>query len=146
MLCWNLRKYKMQSSLYNRPERSRGKKRYTFTLSLTSALDGGGWLRPRPGHFTPGKNTWNPTYRGLGGPHVGWDGCGNPRLPPVFDPRTVLPVASHESSVNNSGHKTAKRTKWYDSNIRCHRRMERPRSADGDGLQVWRVAANILLK
>jgi hypothetical protein len=30
--------------------------------------------------------------------------------------------------------------------IRCHHRMARPRSADGDGLQIWRVAANILLK
>ena len=25
------------------------------TLSLTSALDGGGWSTPRPGRFTPGK-------------------------------------------------------------------------------------------
>ena len=25
------------------------------TLSLNSTLDGGGWLTPRPGHFTPGK-------------------------------------------------------------------------------------------
>jgi hypothetical protein len=26
------------------------------TLSLTSALDEGGWLTPRPGRFTPGKD------------------------------------------------------------------------------------------
>jgi hypothetical protein len=30
--------------------------RYSSTLSLTSALDGGGWSRPRPGRFTPGKD------------------------------------------------------------------------------------------
>jgi hypothetical protein len=32
-----------------------GKQRYSFTLSLTSALDGGGWSSPRPGRFTPGN-------------------------------------------------------------------------------------------
>ena len=30
-------------------------KRYKQTLSLTSALDRGGWLTPRPGRFTSGK-------------------------------------------------------------------------------------------
>ena len=29
---------------------------YSSTLSLTSALDGGGWSTPRPGRFTPGKD------------------------------------------------------------------------------------------
>ena len=29
---------------------------YNSTLSLTSALDGGGWSTPRPGRFTPGKD------------------------------------------------------------------------------------------
>jgi len=28
---------------------------YSYTLSLTSALDGGGWSTPCPGRFTPGK-------------------------------------------------------------------------------------------
>jgi hypothetical protein len=32
-----------------------GKYRYTFTLFLTSALDGGEWSTPRPGRFNPGK-------------------------------------------------------------------------------------------
>ena len=30
--------------------------RYSPVLSLTSALDGGGWSMPRSGHFTPGKD------------------------------------------------------------------------------------------
>ena len=30
--------------------------RYSSTLSLTSALDGGGWSTPGPGSFTPGKD------------------------------------------------------------------------------------------
>jgi hypothetical protein len=34
-----------------------GENRYSSTLSLTSALDGSGWLTPRPGRFTPGKRS-----------------------------------------------------------------------------------------
>ena len=30
-------------------------KKYSSTVSVTSALDGGGWSTPRPGRFTPGK-------------------------------------------------------------------------------------------
>ena len=37
-------------------ESSEGEERYSSTLSLTSALDGGGWSTPRPGRFTPGKD------------------------------------------------------------------------------------------
>jgi len=34
-----------------------GEKKYSSrpTLSLTSAIDWGGWLTPLPGRFTPGK-------------------------------------------------------------------------------------------
>jgi hypothetical protein len=46
------------------PEREQ---RYRFTLSLTSALDGSGWSTPRPGRFTPRKETRYPFYRRLGG-------------------------------------------------------------------------------
>ena len=31
--------------------------RYSYTLSLTSALNGSGWSTPRSGRFTPGKET-----------------------------------------------------------------------------------------
>jgi hypothetical protein len=41
---------------------------HSSTISLTSALDGGGWLAPRPGRFTPGKETLYTLYRRLGGP------------------------------------------------------------------------------
>ena len=40
---------------------------YSSTLSLTSALDGGGWSSPRPDGFTPGKKNRYPLYRRLGG-------------------------------------------------------------------------------
>ena len=51
------------------------------SVSLTSALDGGWWLTPRPGRFTPGKGTGYPLYRGLDEPQgrSGLDGCGKSR-------------------------------------------------------------------
>jgi hypothetical protein len=48
--------------------------RYTSTLSLTLALDGGGWLKPRPARYTPGKETRYLLYRRLSEPQgrSGW--------------------------------------------------------------------------
>jgi hypothetical protein len=37
--------------------RGGGEWRYSSNLSLSSALDGGGWLTPIPGRFIPGKET-----------------------------------------------------------------------------------------
>jgi hypothetical protein len=37
-----------------------GKWRYSSTLSLTSALVKGGWLKPRPDRVIPGKENWDP--------------------------------------------------------------------------------------
>ena len=45
-----------------------GKYRYSSIISLASALDGSGWLTPRPGRFTFGKETRYPSYGKLGGP------------------------------------------------------------------------------
>jgi hypothetical protein len=42
--------------------------RYSSTLFVTSALDGGGWPTIRPGPFTPRKERWYAFYRRLGGP------------------------------------------------------------------------------
>ena len=68
--------------------------RYSSTLSLTSALDGGLWLTPRPSRFTPGKETRYPFCMRLGGPQ-GRSGRVRKISPPLgFDPRTVQPVAS----------------------------------------------------
>ena len=60
---------------------------YSLTLSLTLALNGGGWLMPRPICFTS-RMTQYPLYRRL-------DGCGKFLPPTDFDPRTLQPVASH---------------------------------------------------
>jgi hypothetical protein len=68
--------------------------RYSSTLSLTSALDGGGWSTPRPGCFTPGKETRYSLYRRLDGPQGRSELVRKILLPPGFDPLTVYPVAS----------------------------------------------------
>jgi len=44
-----------------------GEQRHSCTLSLTLTLDGGGWSMPRPGRFTPGKETRYPLCRWLDG-------------------------------------------------------------------------------
>ena len=66
---------------------------YSSTLSLTLALDKGGWSGLRPGRFTPGK-TWYPLYRRLGGPQGQSGPVRKISPPPGFDPRTVQPVVS----------------------------------------------------
>jgi len=67
---------------------------YSSTLSLTSALDGGGWSTSRPGRLTPGKKPGIHCIRGWVGPRAGLDGCRLSRPPPEFDSRTVQPVAN----------------------------------------------------
>jgi len=63
---------------------------YSYTLSLASALDGDGWLTPRPGRFTSGPYC----TRGWVGPTAGLGGCGKSHPPPGFVPRTVQSVAN----------------------------------------------------
>ena len=50
-------------------EGQNGEQSNSYTLPLTSAPNGGGWLRPRSDRFTPGKEFRYPLYRRLGGPH-----------------------------------------------------------------------------
>ena len=52
-------------------EGSEGEQKYSFTTSLTSALGAGEWLTPRPGHFTPRKQTLYPLYTRTNGPQSG---------------------------------------------------------------------------
>jgi hypothetical protein len=57
---------RLPKTAHESPERE---KRYSSTtLSLTLALDEGGWSTQRPGRFTPGKETRYPLYRRMGGP------------------------------------------------------------------------------
>ena len=80
-----------QSSHWNRSRRPRRGVAYSSTLSLTSALDGGGWSTPRPATLPPGKPSC-PLYGWL---RVPQGRCGHVRKissPPGFNPRTVQPV------------------------------------------------------
>jgi hypothetical protein len=77
-----------------RPEGAEGEWRYTSTLLLTSDLDGGGWIAPRPDRFIPGKETQYPFYKRLGKPQDRFRRVRKISPPPGFDPLTVKPVAS----------------------------------------------------
>ena len=84
----------VESSLYNLPWRLRGEYRYSSILSLTSATDGGCFLKP----LHPGKDTRYPFYSKLGG-RQGRSGRVRKISPPPphtpgFDLRAVQPVAS----------------------------------------------------
>ena len=75
-----------------------------WLYSLSSALDGGEWLTPRPGRFTPGKETRYPLYRRLGGPQSLSGRVRKFSLVPGFDPRTVQPVTSRYTDWATSAH------------------------------------------
>jgi len=63
------------------------------SVSLTSALDRGGWSTQRPGRFTPRKETRNPlqdTGWASGSVHTGAGSL----PPPGFDPLTIRPVVT----------------------------------------------------
>ena len=51
--------------------------RYSSTLSLTSALDGDGWSRPRPGRFTTGKDPVSIVQEAGQAPRPSWTGAEN---------------------------------------------------------------------
>jgi hypothetical protein len=73
-----------------------GEKKYSSrtTPSLTSAIDGAGWLTPRPGRFTPGKEIRYPFYGSFCGPRVRSGRVGKILSSLGFEPRTVQRVAS----------------------------------------------------
>ena len=77
--------------------------RYSYTLSLTSELIGGGWSTSRPSPTSPGESPGTvpnvpvryPMYSSLFGPHGRSWQARKISLRVVFDPRTAQPVASH---------------------------------------------------
>ena len=68
---------------------------HSFILSLTSALDGSGWLTPRPGCFSPGKEIPYALNRRLGETQGLSERVRQIPLPTRFDPRTIQPLAGH---------------------------------------------------
>jgi hypothetical protein len=73
-------------------ERTEGEHRYSCTLSLTSALEGG-WSRPRAGSFIPRTEPVLFVER-LGGPQGQSGRVSKIWLPPDFETRSVQPGAS----------------------------------------------------
>ena len=84
-------------------------KRYSSILSLTSALDGGGWSTPTPGRFTPGKQTRYPLYRKLSGPQGRSGRVRKNSPPPGFEPPTFQPVENALSRPPKAG--------WYQGTV-----------------------------
>ena len=69
---------------------------YSYTLSLTSALDGGGWSMPCSSRFTPANDQVHTIQEAGWTTGLVWMGSEN--LPPLgFDTRTVQPVASRHT-------------------------------------------------
>jgi hypothetical protein len=94
--CYNSEREKYKGKVHPRTghESPEGKQKYTSALSLTSALDVGGWSMPRSGRFTRDKETRHPLYRRLGGPKGRSGRVWKISPPPGFDPRTVQPGVS----------------------------------------------------
>ena len=71
-----------------------GEQRYGTTLSLTSALNGGGCQRHARGAFSAIKRPSTHCYSRLGGPPFRSERVRKTSPPPGLDPRTVQPIAS----------------------------------------------------
>jgi hypothetical protein len=84
-------KVKVKFGLEEATKAHRGSRGTVLLFFLTSALDRGGWLTPRPGRFIPEKEIRCPLYRRLGEPQGRSGRLRKISPPPVFDPRTVLP-------------------------------------------------------
>ena len=67
---------------------------YSSTLSLTAALDGGGWLAPRLRPLDLRERDPVPLYRRFGGPQGRSGRVRKISPPPGFVSRTVRSVAS----------------------------------------------------
>jgi hypothetical protein len=87
-----------------RQERSALITNYSYTFSLTSALDGGGCSMPRHGRLTLGKGTWHLLYRRLIGSQEGSGLVRNISPLLKFDPRILQPVASSYTNYAGLAH------------------------------------------
>ena len=78
-------------------EDPQGEQRYSSTLFLTSALEGGEGSASRPGRTLPPGKTRYPFYRRLGGPQGRSGQVRKISPPPGFDPRIIQPVGSRQT-------------------------------------------------
>ena len=90
------RRQSTEFTLEQATKAQRVEQRHSSILSLISALDRGGWSTPRPGRFTPGKESVLIVQQAR------WAQGWSRRLrkispPPGFDPWTVQPIASQST-------------------------------------------------
>ena len=90
---WAMKRIKGKSKVHpgTGHEGPEGKQMYSCTLSLTQALDRGGWSTPRPRRFTPGKESvpnaqeteWvpGPVWKGAENLAPSWDSIPAPSRP-----------------------------------------------------------------
>lgn len=90
----------------SRHESIEGEQRYTFTPSLTSAIDVRRWL-DNPAALPPGMIRYR-SYRNLGGPRSRSERLRKISLPPGFDHHTVQSVASRNTDYDIPAHKERK--------------------------------------
>ena len=89
-----VQKLKVSFTLQPATEAQRGSTG-SYTFSLTSALDGGGWLTPCSGRFTLKNDPTSIVKEAEWAPGSVWAGAENLAPPPTgFDSRTVQPIAS----------------------------------------------------
>ena len=74
-----------------------GEQRHSYTLSLTSALDGVGWSTPCPDRFTPGKDPVPTVQEARWSPGPVWTGAEN--LAPTGIRSPDRPIQSSGSVV-----------------------------------------------
>jgi len=102
---------------------------YSSTLSLTSALDGGGWSMPRPGHFPHRERPGTHCIGGWVGRRAGLEGCWNFHPTGIRSPdrsvrseslyRLHYPGPYNNSSSNNNNNNN-NNNKWRRMSIMKH--------------------------
>ena len=93
------------STSYKQMHRNKGKVKLALQQAIKAhrrSRGGGGWLTPRPGRFTPGKESRYPLSRRLSGPQDRSGRTWKISPPPESDLQTVQPVASGYKQRNNS--------------------------------------------
>lgn len=95
-------------------ESTKGEYKYSSTLSLTSSLEGSGWLTPCFGRFTPVNDPVPILYEAESAPGPVWTGTENHT--PVFDSFAVQPVANRYSDYTLPAH-SPKNVQLFNSRV-----------------------------
>ena len=114
MVTWTNVPSALQVHLRTGHEGSEEEYGHSSNLSLTSALDGGGWSTP-----CPGKETRYPRYRRPRGTHGRSVRARKSLLPPGINPRTVQPVASRYPGPVQTQYVTKRKFTALTIKVKC---------------------------